>query len=465
MKKQGMKHTILIVEDDEVLRETITEVFLRKGFRVLSAETGRKALDLVKGNKIHISLLDLRLPDVDGLTVLKGFQEIDDDIITIVVTAYPEVKTAIAAIKAGAYDYINKPFELEELKLFVDKALETRELKSEIERLRYEKGEDTCSIEMIGESPAFKEVKELIAKVARASNTPVLVRGETGTGKELVANAIHCSSDRWNKPFVRVNCSAIPDNLLESEMFGYEKGAFTDAKQSKKGLFELADGGTIFLDEIGDMDAKLQPKLLEVLELQSFRKVGGTRDIQVDVRVIGATNRDLEELVIDGKFRKDLYYRLNVIVVNLPPLREREKDILLLAEHFVDINSKRMRKNIKGISAACHDFLLKYPWPGNVRELKNIIERIMILTNSGEIRPEHLPAEIIAATTKPLNSAEAPDDFTTSRPSSLSDIERNYIMYVLREVGWNKSEASRRLGISRLTLREKLKKYAIEQGN
>ncbi len=456
-KKKGMDPVLLIVEDDEVLRKTLSEVFLKRGFKVSAVERGEDALRFVSTHRVDISLLDLRLPDINGLNVLKGMQEANEDIMVIVVTAYPEVKTAISAMKAGAYDYINKPFELEELKLLVDKAMETKRLRSEMEVLRYQKGMDYLSKRMIGSSSKFLSVMELVATVAKTDRTPVLILGETGTGKELVANAIHCSSDRRKSPFIKLNCSAIPDTLLESEMFGYEKGAFTDAKNSKKGLFELADGGTLFLDEIGDMDLRLQPKLLQVLENQTFRKIGGTRDIHVDVRVIAATNKNLEHMVREKKFRDDLYYRLKVIVIDVPPLRERCEDIIPLAEHFVRLINRNFKKNIKGLSQECKDILLRYSWPGNVRELKNIIERAVILADSGEILPEHLPAELVK--TSPVTPEHTRQDTFCM---TLEEIEKNHILRVLNHVNGNKTKASRILGISRLTLREKLKKYAID---
>lgn len=389
-----MKSTMLIVEDDDVMCKTIAEVLEKKGLRILSAGNGEDALNYLRSEMIDIALIDFRLPWMDGLKLLKNIKEIDESILVIVMTAYPEVKMAISAMKAGAYDYINKPFELEELKLLIDKALETRRLKSEVELLRYQRGEICDYFEMVGNSNAIREVKKLITTVAKSPKTSVLIQGDTGTGKELIANAIHCYSSREKLPFIKLNCSAIPDTLLESEMFGYERGAFTDSKQSKKGLFELADGGTIFLDEIGDMDVRLQPKLLQMLENQTFRKVGGVRDIHVDVRIIAATNKNLEQMVKEKKFRDDLYYRLKVMVINTPPLRERKDDIIIIAEHFINLNNNNFGKHIKGVSTECREILMQYPWPGNVRELKNVIERACILSNSDIILPSHLPEEL-----------------------------------------------------------------------
>ncbi|MBI3399315.1 MAG: sigma-54-dependent Fis family transcriptional regulator [Deltaproteobacteria bacterium] len=452
-----MEPVLLIVEDDDVIRKTLSEVFAKKGLKVLSADKGRDALEFVKAHKIDVTLLDLKLPDMNGLTILKNMHEVDDSIMAIVVTAYPEVKTAISAMKAGAYDYINKPFELEELKLLVDKALETKRLKSEVEILRREKGDECVFLQTVGSSYKFKAVMELVKTMAQTPKTSALIQGETGTGKELIANAIHCLSDRKGGPFIKLNCSAIPDNLLEAEMFGYEKGAFTDAKQSKKGLFELADGGTIFLDEIGDMDIKLQPKFLQVLENQTFRRVGGIRDMHVDVRVVAATNKNLASMVREKSFREDLYYRLKVMVIDIPPLRERREDVMPLAEYFIRLNSKSFGEGIKKLSTECRDILLKYSWPGNVRELKNIIERAMILAHTDRILPEHLPRELVDEISISVPSYHETNPVNTT----LEEVEKAHVMRVVNSVKGNISQASRILGIARQHLRKKLQKYSL----
>ena len=454
------KYNLLIVEDDDVMRQTLIEVFAKKGFHVSSAGNGTDTLRFLKKKSADLVLLDIRLPDMDGISVLKEIREIDDTISVIVMTAYPEVKVAIAAIRAGAYDFINKPFELDELKLLIDKAVETLELKKENQRLRYRVG-DECLFEMVGIGPGMKRVKELILMVSKVEKTPVLIMGETGTGKELVANAVHCSAMRSGMPFVKINCCAIPENLLEAELFGYEKGAFTDAKQTKKGIMELADGGTIFLDEIGDMSPGLQPKLLRVLETHSFRRIGGLRDIHVDVRVIAATNRNLRSLIKEGKFREDLYYRLNVMTIPIPPLRERKEDILPLIERFIREYSITFGKEVYGITPEARDILMNYAWPGNVREIRNITERAMILTTCEMILPEHLPHELLEMTgAVPLQNEGYPDMMTGTM--TLEEIEKNYIRHVFRIAKGNKTLASSLLGTSRLTLRKKLKQYAIE---
>ncbi|HBO83494.1 MAG: hypothetical protein A2073_05430 [Deltaproteobacteria bacterium GWC2_42_11] len=449
------KYTILIVEDDDVMRKTLTEVFAKKGFNAHSAECGKDAIKFIKKQSIDIAILDIRLPDMDGISVLREIQAIDDSILVIVMTAYPEVKVAISAIKAGAYDFINKPFELEELKLLVDKAVETQYLKSEVLRLQH-KTESECMFKMVGESRGLKRIQELIVKVSKTPNTPVLIHGETGTGKELVANAIHCGSARNSMPMIRINCSAIPDNLMETELFGYEKGAFTDAKETKKGLMELADSGTIFFDEIGDMSLSLQPKLLRVLEEYTFRRVGGVRDIKADVRIIAATNKDLKALIKEGKFREDLYYRLNVMVIDVPLLRERKEDILPLAEYFIQEYAKALGKEVRRLSNDVKDILLNYSWHGNIRELKNIIERAVILAASSEINSECLPLEMTAESLKESAPPELP-----ASALSLDHIEKNHIIKILKDFKYNKTRAANALGISRLTLRSKIKKYYI----
>jgi DNA-binding NtrC family response regulator len=451
-----MKPAILVVDDDEVMRQTLSDVLKKKGYAVSTMDTGGGALSSVKEQLFDLILLDIRLPDMDGLDVLKGIKEIESDLMVIVMTAYSDVHTAVMAMKAGAYDYIDKPFELEELRILIQKALETQSLRNEIRRLRRQGREEHEGTQIYGNSPLVKNVMELIEMISQTPKTSVLIQGDSGTGKELAANAIHYRSKRANKPLMKINCSAIPENLLETELFGYEKGAFTDAKGTKKGLFELANGGTVFLDEIAEMQSYLQTKLLRVLESQSFMRVGGEKEISVDVRIIAATNKDLSALVNAGQFRKDLYYRLKVMVIEMPPMRERGEDILLLANLFIEENNKELGKNVTGISEATLGYLLNYRWPGNVRELKNIIERAMILTNGSQILPDHLPIELRKG------QGEGVEDRTSDTENlALETVERRHIEDVLTMMEGNKSKAARMLGISRSTLREKLKKYAM----
>lgn len=453
-----MKPVILVVDDDEVMRQTLSDVLKKRGYSVSTADTGAQALSVVKDQLFDLILLDIRLPDMDGLDVLKGIKEVESDLMVIVMTAYSDVQNAVMAMKTGAYDYIDKPFELEELKILIKKALETQSLRNEIRRLRRQGGDDHRGNEIYGNSPLVRNVIELIEMISQTPKTSVLIQGESGTGKELAANAIHYRSKRINKPLMKINCSAIPENLLETELFGYEKGAFTDAKGTKKGLFELANGGTVFLDEIAEMKSYLQTKLLRVLESQSFMRVGGEKEINVDVRIIAATNRDLSSLVNEGEFRKDLYYRLKVMVIEMPPLRERGEDILLLANLFIEGNNKDLGKNVTGISEAAKEYLLNYQWPGNVRELKNIIERAMILSNGNEILPDHLPIELRKGQMEGSKKrTEGTEDL------ALENVERKHIRDVLLMMEGNKSRAAKILGISRSTLREKLRKYSLAE--
>jgi DNA-binding NtrC family response regulator len=457
------KATLLIVEDNADLCQTLAEIFRKNGHKVHTALSGAEAQRILKAELIDLVLLDLRLPDMSGIKVLEFVKEVDPDIMVIMITAVAnDPRPAVEAMKTGAYDYLTKPFELDEVKLVVAKALETAGLKREISRLKQQRGKFPDE-ELFGNSQVMQEVKNLIKIVSETPRTSVLIQGESGTGKELVANSIHKWSARADKPFVPINCSAIPENLLESELFGHEKGAFTDAKGLKKGMFELANMGSLFLDEMASLRTSLQPKILRVLETQTFRRIGGTVDIQIDVRVIAATNRDLQVMVQEGSFREDLYYRLKVMVISLPPLRERVEDILPLAAIFIEKNNKEFNKNIVGLSEETQALLLQYRWPGNVRELKNVLERAVILCQGGHLLPEHLPLELrgdknAGAVFMPANATNgniAPADF------SLEEMEKRHIQAVLLQHHGNKSKTSRVLNISRSTLREKMKLYGI----
>jgi two-component system response regulator AtoC len=456
-----IKPNILIVDDDEGMSRTLSDILKKMSYEVTSVQTGKDALYPLQERDFDLVLLDIRLPDLNGLDVLKKIRDIDSDPFVIVMTAYADVQTAVAAMKAGAYDYINKPFEIDELKLTIKKALETKELKGEVLRLRSKHKDEEKNGEIYGVSPQMDVVRELISLVSQTPRTPVLIQGESGTGKELVANDIHYQSRRQQKPLIKINCSAIPEALLESELFGYEKGAFTDAKESKAGLIELAQYGTVFLDEISEMKASLQPKLLRFLETYALRRVGGKRNIKVDVRIIASTNKDLAQLVEKGEFRKDLYYRIKVMVIELPPLRDRKEDIPTLTEYFIKKLGREMGKEIKGVTTQTLNLLVSYPWPGNVRELKNVIERATILVRGDLITPEDLPLE--------LRNDKMGGSITPSRDKwfdkdgflTLANVERNYILKVLQEKKGNKSETARLLGISRSTLREKLNRYRI----
>jgi two-component system response regulator AtoC len=447
-----VKPRILVVEDDSLTADSIARVLSRQGYDTAVVSNGADARKILEESAVHLILLDIRLPDMNGLDLLRAAREVEPDIPAIVMTAYTDVKVAVDAMKAGADDYLQKPFELDELKVIVSRALENSRLMVQLSTLKRERQQETH--EIVGTSPQMTAVRELISIVAKTPRTPVLVVGESGTGKELVANAIHRVSDRADFPLVKINVSAVPEHLLESEFFGYKKGAFTDAKENKKGLFELAGGGTLFLDEIGEMKLSLQPKLLRFLETQTFNPVGGVKEITVDVRVIAATNKDLGRLVAEGKFRDDLYYRLKVMVIEIPPLRERKQDIPALIGLFLKRANEELRKNVRTIAAEAMGVLMAYDWPGNVRELKNVIERVVILTETETVELSALPMELVRG--KPISmSGEA---------RTLADVERDHIVQMLVSVRGNRSEAARLLGISRSTLIEKIKRYGIEEG-
>lgn len=468
MHKKPIK--ILLVEDEPVYARLIREM-LADALGAKDAFVMSHAMRLADALKLHtedvfdVVLLDIMLPDSRGIeTFLKMNKQMPDTAI-VVLSGLDDETLAVSAVRQGAQDYL--------VKMQVDGDLLVRSIRYAIERKSagssakkllsesippFEEGEYQY-LKMIGVSQSLREVEELIATVAKTSNTSVLIQGETGTGKGLAANAIHFLSSRRPHPFIKLNCSSIPDTLLETELFGYEKGAFTDAKQGKKGLFEVAEGGTIFLDEIGDMDLKLQPKLLHVLENRTFRRVGGIVDIKVDVRIITATNKDLEQMVREKRFREDLYYRLKVMVIDIPPLRERKEDVLSIAGHFIQEESKTSGRGAKRLSPKSQEIFLKYEWPGNVRELKNVIERVVILSNSEEILPEHLPLELTKETPLPGHSPA----HVSSDNMSLEELEKIHIANILNNAKGNKTRASKILGISRLTLREKIKKYQIEK--
>ena len=446
---------ILIVEDNEDLLFTLTRVLEKEGYELHNAGSGEEALEVFKKELIDLVLLDLKLPKMSGMEVLNRLKDHDPDCLVLMMTGLTDPKPAIEAMKMGAYDYLMKPFELDEVKLVVRKALETHELKREVAQLkRKSRSENPCDA-IFGKSTGIEQVKQLIRVVAGTPKTSVLIQGESGTGKELVANAIHYSSARKSEPFVKLNCAAIPDNLLESELFGFEKGAFTDAKTLKKGLFELANGGTIFLDEISSMKLSLQPKILRVIESQTFRRIGGTTDIKIDVRVVAATNTDLGELVKEKEFRDDLYYRLKVMEISIPPLRDRREDVLLLTKLFIQEFNKEFNRDVKKLDEATENLLVSYHWPGNIRELRNVIERAVILCQEDTVMPEQMPHELKG------EDAELPPPKTSLGMVSLMDMEKHHILDVLNNVNQNKSQAARVLNISRSTLREKLKAYGL----
>ncbi len=442
---------MLIVEDDEGLRPSLEESFARKGHDIIGTSTASEAISLVRQLNIAVILLDIKLPDGSGLEVLKAAKEFDDEIIVIMMTAFPDIRTAVNAMKDGASDFVVKPYELAELHMAVERAIEIRSLRRSVRHLRHERQSRNEVTEILGESPAIASVRDEIRKVAEA-DTPVLVVGETGTGKELVADSIHRCSARSRAPLVRVNCSAFSETLLESELFGHEKGAFTDAKEARAGFFEMAEGGTLFLDEISEMKAGLQAKLLRIVEGQPFRRVGGQREIRVNVRIIAATNRDLKALIRTGDFRQDLYFRINAFRIVVPPLRNRGDDVVALARFFLRRSSQALRKGPVELMSDAEDLLKRYDWPGNVRELRNVMERAAILCDTDEVGVEHLPSELHAAAFVRHQVAKEHGNMP-----SLAEVDQRYIEYVGKSVDGNLSKAARILGIARNTLKARLR--------
>jgi DNA-binding NtrC family response regulator len=453
--RQTREHvTVLVVEDDEAMRELLEEELGDAGYRVIAAPGAHAGIERVRSEPIDVVVTDLRMPDIDGFDLIRDIKATDESPHIIMITAFGSIETAIKAVKLGAYDYITKPFELEELILVIDKALGERDLRRQVARLQREVEQQYRFGNIIARSEAIHEVLSLVSRIA-SSTVSVLITGESGTGKELIARAIHYNSPRAKAPFVAVNLAAVPETLIESELFGHKKGAFTDARADKHGLFAEAHTGTIFLDEIGELAAPVQAKLLRVLQEHEVRPVGATKSETVDVRVVAATNRDLEEMMAQGTFREDLYYRLNVIQVDLPPLRRRPDDILPLAEHFLAVARSRSEppRTVR-LSADVQRLLLAYSWPGNVRELQNVIERGFTLCQGKEILPEDLPNQVRERKTGDyLASAVA-------RKLNLAELEREYIERVLEDEGGNKSRAAQRLGLDRKTLYRKLDEYA-----
>ncbi len=450
---------ILIVDDERSMREFLEIFFRREGFEVVTADNAPSAVLCLENDDIDVVITDMQMPEGSGLDVLHAARDLSPETIVVVITAFASTDSAIEAMKEGAYDYITKPFKLDEIRLIVEKALEKKDLSKENVRLKTELRSQAKCRHIIGSSQAMQHVFDLIGQVAR-TKTNVLIAGDSGTGKELVARAIHDQSERCEKPFVALNCGAIPENLLESELFGHVKGAFTGAIQNKEGLFETADGGTLFLDEVGELPVALQVKLLRVIQEKTIRRVGGTADQRVDVRLVSATNRRLEEEVAAGRFREDLYYRLNVIQIALPALRERRDDIPLLAQHFVDKFSAELGKPMQGIRDDALALLSGYGFPGNVRELENIVERAVALARTPTIGVDVLP---------PTVTDERPRVGCPSIPPEgvkleflVDDYERKLLAEGLRVAGGVKKEAARLLGISFRSFRYRLEKLGLE---
>ena len=442
--------SILIVDDENIVRDSLTKWFTEDGFTVGTAESGAAALQLLQKRLWDIILLDIKMPGMDGMEVQQRIREIDPAAMIIFITAHASVDTAVQALKQGAFDYVTKPIDPDYLSHLISNALKQRALTQENLKLKEQITSFSGLDEIVGDSPQMKKVYELIQTVA-LTDTTVIVRGESGTGKELIARAIHSMSPRKYFPIVTVNCGALPEGILESELFGHERGAFTGAQYRRKGRLELADGGTLFLDEVGNIDVKTQMDLLRVIETKQFTRVGGNNVISVDFRVVCATNKDLERAVAEGSFREDLFYRLNVFTIVIPPLRERKSDIPLLARYFADHYSRTMNKPITTISSDAMDLLVRYNWPGNVRELENAIERAMVVGKPPAIRPEDLPIHL----TEKNNHRPTCD--------SLAEIEKQHVLQILGQNNWNITRSAEILQIDRVTLYNKIEKYGLKR--
>ncbi len=450
--------TVLVVDDEKLIRVWLEAHLGDAGYEIILAEDAQSARELFQRSPPDAALLDLRLPDGSGMDLLREFVEVDEQLIAVMLTAHGDITTAVEAVKIGAYHFLEKPPKLEDLLITLEKGLETRTLKRTVTALRRQAGWRFAGVEIVGRSKAMQRVVELVGKVAASEGTTVLLRGESGVGKEVVAQAIHARSARAESPFLEVNCTALPETLLESELFGHEKGAFTDARERKQGLLELADRGTVLLDEIGDLPAGAQAKLLRFLETRTFKRVGGVRDITVDVRVIASTNRDLEVAVADGAFRRDLFYRLNVFPIVIPPLREHAEDIESLAQFFLEKMTTAIRRPARALSRDALKMLERYAWPGNVREVRNVIERAVILEEGAEILPEHLPDELrLGSRLVDLS----PGFKLPPGGVDLEDLERDLIGQALEQTQGNKTRAAGLLGLTRDTLRYRLEKYGL----
>jgi DNA-binding NtrC family response regulator len=470
---------IMIVDDERLVRWSLRQKCEEWGYQVIEAEAGEAALRLAEQESPDLALLDVRMPDLTGIEVLDQLKKNGSARAVIMITADPQLDDVKAALKLGAYDFVGKPIDFDELHVAIRNALEATSLRNEVEALRGEVRRGVGYDSVVSVSPKMTELMNFVKKVASSEATTILIQGESGTGKDLIAKAIHYESSRHEKPFVAINCSAIPETLMEAELFGHEKGAFTDAKQMKKGLFEVADGGTLLLDEIGELSPLLQAKLLRVLEDQVIRRVGGVRDMQVDVRVIAASNRDLEKAVRESQFRQDLYYRLAVIAIFIPPLRDRKEDILPLVSFFIDRYNRRFKKSIRGITDDTRNLILSHNWPGNVRELRNTIERGMILEEEMFLRPVYLPFSVGESGGRTLFERTSPADGGRTLPNgrslprlyipeggtSLEEVEHSMVELAMGQANGNQTNAAKLLDISRDALRYKLKKFGLVRGD
>jgi DNA-binding NtrC family response regulator len=455
------KARILIIEDEKLIRWTLRQQFNEQGYNVDEAAAASEGLTKLADETFDLVMLDYKLPDMTGLEVLRKLRETDKDIVVLMMTAYSNVENAVEAMKLGAIDYVGKPFKMDELLLTVAKALETTRLKRELRDLRAKLQDEYGFDRILGRCPAMKKLFGVICDVAKSGSSTVFLCGESGTGKDLVAKTIHYNSDRAHRPFMNITCTAIPEHLLESELFGHERGAFTDAKQQKRGLIELANGGTVYLDEVEDMPPVLQAKLLRFLEEKTFRRVGGVKEISVDVRVIAATNRDIPKLIKEERFREDLFYRLNVVTIDLPPLRARGEDIQLLTTHFVDHFAREFKKNVQRVTRETQEKLVGYAWPGNLRELRNVIERAVLLCKGDAIVPEDLVlgrAESSAWTGDVESFVLPTSGFDLTK---LNELEKHLLRQAMARTKNNQVHAAQLLNLTRDRLRYKLQKYGL----
>jgi two-component system response regulator AtoC len=460
--------SILIIDDEENIRKYLGRSLAQDGFDVHTAVYGKEGFNLLVRKHIDIVLLDLNLPDINGLQILKEMKEVDVQAVIIIITAYGDISSAVEAIKLGAYDYLTKPFDIEDIRIVINKVLKIIGLENKIRLLEQQVGRYQFG-ELITRSRKMNELLEFVNQIAGTAAT-VIIYGETGTGKELIATLIHRKSPRAKKSFVPIDCTSLPENLLESELFGHERGAFTGAVGLKKGLFEVAHEGTVFLDEIGELPLILQAKILRVLETKSFRRVGGDKFLETDVRIVAATNRDLKKLINEELFRSDLYYRLNVVPIYLPPLRDRKEDIFPLIEYFVQFYNKKIGRNISNVSNEAIKLLIDYDWPGNIRELKNVIEHIVIISKGKVIRIENLPTEIrgvdhnksLRAPGLKENGAEVLPDYRQAKKELLKSFEINYLKNLLAKNKWNISQSARDIKMHRSNLQRLIRKYDLQ---
>ena len=460
MVKEVTVRSVLIVDDEVGTRESI-KMILKHDYEVFLAKDAEEAFLQIKEHSPDVVLLDIILPDIDGLKVLEKIKESDPDVIVIMITATKTIKTAVEAMKLGAYDYVTKPFDIDELRLIISRSLSTQALEKEVKYLRKEIDKSFGFGNIIGKSKAMENIFKVVRQIADSKST-VLIMGESGTGKELISRAVHYNSNRKNYPFVTINCAAIPETLIESELFGHERGAFTNAIEKKLGRFEIAQQGTLFLDEIGELSLSTQAKILRFLEEKEFNRVGGSKTIKVDVRLITATNRDLNQLLKKGEFREDLYYRINVVPIVIPPLRERKEDIPLFLEHFIKKFNAENNKNIKGVSKEALELMMNYDWPGNVRELENLIERIIVLTSNEYIQNNELPFSLINIP-KINGLKESVLNGKVSFLEAEEEFEKGIILDALKRANYVQSHAAEMLGISRRILKYKMEKLGINQ--